>query len=42
MNRDDLIQVLKAEFNVDRPDDLDVRQASDLIGRLQALGRARR
>jgi len=42
MSRDELILVLQGEFSVAKPDDLDVRQASDLIGRLQKLERARR
>ena len=42
MSRDDLIGLLKAEFSVERPDDLTVKAASDLIGKLQKLEGARR
>jgi hypothetical protein len=42
MSRDDIVDLLKAEYGVERPDDLDVRQASDLIGKLQRLEGARR
>ena len=42
MDRKGLVQLLKAEYGVDRPDDLSVRNASDLIGRLQKLEVARR
>jgi hypothetical protein len=41
MSRDDLIQLLKAEYRVDRPDDLSVKDASDLIGKLQKMQGAR-
>jgi len=39
MSRDEIIRVIRGEFGVERPDDLDVRQASDLIGRLQRMER---
>ena len=39
MSRDEIIRVIRGEFGVDRPDDLDVRQASDLIGTLQRMER---
>lgn len=42
MDRNDLVDLLKAEYNVERPDDLSVKDASDLIGRLQKLEGARR
>jgi hypothetical protein len=41
MSRDELIALLKGEFNLARPDDLTVKQASDLIGRLQKVAGAR-
>ena len=37
MSRDDLVTLLKGEYNVERPDDLTVQQASDLIGKLQKM-----
>jgi hypothetical protein len=40
-SRDDLVKLLQAEFNVSRPDDLSVKQASDLIGKLQKMQGAR-
>jgi hypothetical protein len=42
MSRDDLIGLLKAECSVERPDDLTVKAASDLIGKLQKLEGAQR
>ena len=42
VSRDDLVQILQGEFGADRPDDLDVGQASELIGMLQGMERARR
>lgn len=42
MDRNALVELLKAEYNVERPDDLSVKDASDLIGKLQALQGARR
>lgn len=41
VSRDDLITMLQADFNVAKPDDLSIKQASDLIGRLQRLEAAR-
>lgn len=37
MSRNDLVALLEAEYSVERPDDLTVRNASDLIGRLQRM-----
>ena len=37
MSRDNLIGLLKAEYSVERPDDLTVKAASDLIGKLQKM-----
>jgi hypothetical protein len=42
MDRKGLIELLKAEYGVERPDDLSVKDASDLIGKLQKLEGARR
>ena len=42
MDRTGLIELLKAEYSVERPDDLSIKAASDLIGRLQKLEGARR
>ena len=42
LSRDEIVQILQGEFAVDRPGDLDVRQASDLIGMLQRMERIRR
>jgi hypothetical protein len=42
MDRPGLVELLKAEYGVDRPDDLSVKDASDLIGKLQKLEGARR
>ena len=42
MERNGLIELLKAEYGVEKPDDLSVKNASDLIGRLQKLEGARR
>jgi hypothetical protein len=41
MDRNGLIKLLKAEYNVERPDDLSVKDASDLIGKLQKMQGAR-
>ncbi len=37
MSRDDLIGLLKAEYSMERPDDLTVKAASELIGKLQRM-----
>ena len=42
ISRDELLQALQAEFGVALPDDLSIKQASDLIGRLQQMERIRR
>lgn len=42
LSRDELAQLLQAEYNVEKPDDLSVKDASDLIGKLQRLQEARR
>ena len=42
MDRNGLVELLKAEYGVEKPDDLSVKNASDLIGRLQKLEGARR
>ena len=41
MARDALTDLLRDEFNVEKPEDLTLKEASDLISRLQARGRAR-
>ena len=41
MDRTGLIELLKAEYSVERPDDLSVKAASDLIDRLHKLEGAR-
>jgi hypothetical protein len=35
ISREDLTKLIQAEFTVDKADDLSIKQASDLIGRLQ-------
>lgn len=35
MSRDELLQALQPEFSVAVPDDLSIKQASDLIDRIQ-------
>ena len=42
VNREGIVQILQGEFGVQRPDDLTVQQASELIGMLQQMERARR
>ena len=42
MDRKGLIKLLQAKFSVDRPDDLSVKAASDLIGKLQKMQGASR
>jgi hypothetical protein len=37
MDRKGLVELLKAEYGVERPDDLSVKDASDLIGKLQNM-----
>jgi hypothetical protein len=37
MDRNGLVELLKAEYGVERPDDLTVKAASDLIGKLQKM-----
>jgi hypothetical protein len=41
MDRNGLIELLKADYGVEKPDDLSVKQASDVIGKLQKLGARR-
>ena len=42
LSRNDLATFLREELGVERPEDLSVQQASDLIGRLQAMGKGAR
>ena len=42
VNREGIVQILQGEFGVQRPDDLTVQQASELIGMLQGMERIRR
>ena len=37
VSREDLVRLLQADFNVSKPDDLSLKAASDLIGRLQKM-----
>jgi hypothetical protein len=37
LSREDLVKLLQAEFGVDRPDDLSIKDASDLITKLRQL-----
>ena len=42
ISREELVQALRGEFGVEQPDDLNIKQASDLIAKLQRLERSAR